>query len=112
MPLASFYLFDMLLQIVPLCHLLINRVSFAGNERDAANRERLESLGVTHVLNVTSHIPLHFEQEGFTYKRLPASDSGSQNLKQYFDDAFHFIGEHLKRGTCISNFSPVKSVRD
>lgn len=90
----------------------INRLLFAGNERDAACRERMESLGVTHVLNVTSHIPMHFEDGGFTYKRLPASDSGSQNLKQYFNDAFHFIGEHLKRAIYVLNFTSVKSVGD
>jgi len=64
---------------------------FIGNQRDAANRERLNELGITHILNVTSHLPLHFENEGITYKRLPATDSGSQNLKQYFSEAINFI---------------------
>lgn len=64
---------------------------FIGNQRDAADRGRLSELGVTHVLNVTSHLPLHFENEGIAYKRLPASDSGSQNLKQYFSEAISFI---------------------
>jgi len=62
-----------------------------GNQRDAANKERLTELGVTHILNVTAHLPLHFENEGITYMRLPASDSGSQNLKQYFSEAISFI---------------------
>jgi len=64
---------------------------FIGNQRDAANRERLNELGVTHILNVTNHLPLHFENEGIVYKRLPATDSGSQNLKQYFSEAIQFI---------------------
>lgn len=64
---------------------------FIGNQRDAANKERLNKLGITHVLNVTSHLPLHFEDEGITYKRLPATDSGSQNIKQYFSEAINFI---------------------
>jgi len=62
-----------------------------GNQRDAANRERLTELGVTHILNVTAHLPLHFESDGIAYMRLPASDSGSQNLKQYFSEAISFI---------------------
>jgi len=62
-----------------------------GNQRDAASKERLTELGVTHVLNVTAHLPLHFEDDGITYMRLPASDSGSQNLKQYFSEAIRFI---------------------
>lgn len=62
-----------------------------GNQRDAANRERLTELGITHILNVTSQLPLHFESDGITCKRLSASDSGSQNLKQYFAEAIEFI---------------------
>jgi hypothetical protein len=62
-----------------------------GNQRDASDRERLRELGVTHIINVTSQLPLHFETDGIVYKRLPASDSGSQNLKQYFQDAIAFI---------------------
>lgn len=67
---------------------------FAGNERDAASKEVLNQSKITHVLNVTSHIPQHFENDaGVTYKRLAASDSCSQNLKQYFEEAITFIGE-------------------
>lgn len=66
----------------------------SGNERDAANLQRLNDLGITHVLNVTSHIPLHFEKNGIKYKRIPASDSGQQNLRQYFEEAGVFIGKY------------------
>ncbi|GAU97894.1 hypothetical protein RvY_09117 [Ramazzottius varieornatus] len=66
---------------------------YLGNERDAADMNRLASLKVTHVLNVTSHSPCHYEKEGIRYKRLPASDSGQQNLAQYFKEAFEFIDE-------------------
>jgi dual specificity MAP kinase phosphatase len=62
-----------------------------GNQRDAASRGSLTELGVTHVLNVTNHLPLHFEMDGLTYKRLPATDSSSQNLKQFFTEAIDFI---------------------
>merc|ERR1712226_1602761 len=66
---------------------------YIGNERDAANRETLKELGITHVLNATSHLALHFENDGIIYKRLPASDNANQNLKQYFSDAFSFIDD-------------------
>ena len=69
-----------------------------GNERDAANRDRLSDVGITHVLNVTSHLPLFFDgEDGLTYYRLSASDSAHQNLTQYFDDTFEFIGEYRTR---------------
>jgi len=74
-------------QILPFLYL--------GNERDAANETRLRDLGITHVLNVTAHIPFFAEQDrlGLTCKRLPASDSGQQNLRQYFQTASDFIDE-------------------
>lgn len=66
---------------------------FIGNHRDASNRECLKQLGITHIINCTSHLPLHFEDDGIIYKKLPANDSGCQNLKQYFRDAIEFIDE-------------------
>jgi len=65
-----------------------------GNERDASSRQQLKDAGIDHVLNVTSHVPLHFSDDvTMTYCRIPASDSGCQNLKQYFDKVVAFIGE-------------------
>jgi dual specificity MAP kinase phosphatase len=64
---------------------------FIGNERDASNRARLTELGITHIVNVTAHLPLHFDSDGIEYLRLPASDSGNQNLKQFFAKANEFI---------------------
>ncbi|KAH3850690.1 dual specificity protein phosphatase 10-like [Dreissena polymorpha] len=77
-------------QILPFLYL--------GNERDAANLQRLNDLGVTYVLNVTSHLPQHFENHGIRYKRIPASDSGQQNLRQYFEEAGCFIDEAREAG--------------
>ena len=66
---------------------------YLGNAKDAADLSLLQRLGITRVLNVTSQIPGYHEQSGITYKQLPANDSGHQNLKQYFEQAFEFIGE-------------------
>lgn len=64
-----------------------------GNERDAANKDIIDSLAITHVLNVTAHLPEHFKSSGIIYKRLPANDSSQQDLMKYFDQAFEFIGK-------------------
>ncbi|XP_052058238.1 dual specificity protein phosphatase 10-like isoform X2 [Mytilus californianus] len=72
-------------QILPFLYL--------GNERDASNLQRLRELNISHILNITSNIPKYFENQGIKYKRLPASDSGCQNLRQYFDEAIQFIDE-------------------
>ncbi|XP_046567736.1 dual specificity protein phosphatase 10-like [Haliotis rubra] len=71
---------------------------YLGNERDAASLDRLRSHRITHVLNVTSHVPLYYEKQGIKYKRIPASDSGQQNLKQYFEEALEFIDDCRQTG--------------
>lgn len=67
---------------------------YLGNSKDAADLSCLQGLGTTCVLNVTSQLPGYHEECGITYKQIPASDSGHQNLKQYFEEAFEFIGEY------------------
>ncbi|CAM2116875.1 unnamed protein product [Caretta caretta] len=72
---------------------------FLGNERDAQDLERMLSLNVGHVLNVTTHLPLYHAQSGhLRYKRLPATDNSRQDLRQYFEEAFEFIEEAHQRG--------------
>ncbi|XP_076305730.1 dual specificity protein phosphatase 10-like isoform X1 [Tachypleus tridentatus] len=66
---------------------------FLGNERDATNLANLRKLGIGHVLSVTVHNTGHHNSSGIIYKRLPASDSCHQNIKQYFEEAFDFIDE-------------------
>lgn len=65
---------------------------FLGNEGDA-DLKRLQELDITYVLNVTSQLPDSCQKTGIRYKRLPAADSYHQNLKQYFEEAFEFIGK-------------------
>ncbi|XP_059497464.1 dual specificity protein phosphatase 10-like [Stegostoma tigrinum] len=67
---------------------------YLGNERDAQDLVRLRQLNVGYVINVTTHLPLYHAQAGTVrYKRLPATDSSKQNLRQYFEEAFEFIEE-------------------
>lgn len=64
-----------------------------GNERDARDLSQLRTLNISYVLNVTSHVPLYYDAQGIRYKRIPASDSAQQNLKQYFEEAIEYIGK-------------------
>ena len=67
---------------------------YLGNERDARDLAMLRRANIGFVLNVTTHLPLfHYDTGLFCYKRLPATDSNKQNLRQYFEEAFEFIGE-------------------
>ncbi|CAG5129700.1 unnamed protein product [Candidula unifasciata] len=72
-------------QILPFLYL--------GNERDARDLAQLRSLNISYILNVTSHVPQYYDEQGIRYKRIPASDSGQQNLKQYFEEAIEFIDD-------------------
>ncbi|XP_028580422.1 dual specificity protein phosphatase 10 [Podarcis muralis] len=67
---------------------------FLGNEHDAQDLEKMQRLNIGYVINVTTHLPLyHYEKGLLNYKRLPATDSNKQNLRQYFEEAFEFIEE-------------------
>lgn len=75
---------------------------FLGNEQDAQDLDVMQRLNIGYVINVTTHLPLyHYEKGLFNYKRLPATDSNKQNLRQYFEEAFEFIGNYLLRGSLI-----------
>lgn len=66
---------------------------YLGNERDAQDLDQMQRLNIGYILNVTTHLPLYLYDLGmFRYKRLPATDSNKQNLRQYFEEAFEFIG--------------------
>lgn len=68
---------------------------YLGNGKDAANLQLLQALGITRVLSVTSQLPGYHEERGITYRQIPASDSCHQNLKQYFEETYDFIGKSL-----------------
>ncbi|KAG8038751.1 hypothetical protein G9C98_000306 [Cotesia typhae] len=74
---------------------------YLGNGRDAADLQLLQALGATRVLNVTSQLPGYHESRGITYLQIPANDSGHQNLKQYFEEAFNFIEDARKAGCSV-----------
>lgn len=68
---------------------------YLGNERDAQDLDLLRHLNVGYVVNVTTHLPLYHVNAGLRYKRLPATDNSKQNLRQYFEEVFEFIGKIL-----------------
>lgn len=71
---------------------------YLGNSKDADDRDGMTANGITRVLNVTtsqqSPSPtMDHRTSGIVYKRLSVLDNGHANLKQYFEEAFEFIGE-------------------
>lgn len=80
---------------------------YLGNEHDAQDINLLQRLNIGYILNVTTHLPLyHYDTGLFIYKRLPATDSNKQNLRQYFEEAFEFIGmKTVNVKFCIQSLS-------
>lgn len=66
---------------------------YLGNEKDAQDLDLLRRLNIGYVVNVTTHLPLYHVNSGLRYKRLPATDNSKQNLRQYFEEGFEFIGK-------------------
>lgn len=84
---------------------------YVGNARDSSNRKLLKELGIKYILSVTTHTPQsNFSSENstnepnpdantnainaeFRTKWIPVSDSLSENLATYFEDACDFIGK-------------------
>lgn len=66
---------------------------YLGNEKDAQDLDLLRHLNIGYVVNVTTHLPLYHVSSGLRYKRLPATDNSKQNLRQYFEEGFEFIGK-------------------
>ncbi|RWS25988.1 dual specificity protein phosphatase 10-like isoform X2 [Leptotrombidium deliense] len=75
---------------------------YLGNAKDALDCEVLHKLGITYILNVTTHLPTPLCPHGsIRNKRLPLIDSDQQNVKQYFKEAFEFIDEAERSGSNI-----------
>ena len=67
---------------------------FLGNARDASDLRGLLERNISCVLNVTNDIPNKFENDSrFTYMNLRVQDNWQTNLRDYFEEAFRFIGK-------------------
>eukprot|EP00939_MAST-03C_sp_MAST-3C-sp1_P000473 g473.t1 len=70
---------------------------YVGDKRDANDKERLQQLGITHILNATRDIPNYFPGL-FTYESVPVDDHESTDLRSHFYRSNKFIHNAIRRG--------------
>ncbi|GAB5357631.1 hypothetical protein AAMO2058_000390400 [Amorphochlora amoebiformis] len=77
---------------------------YIGNKNVARDREKLLSLGITHVVNCTVErheggCHNYFENEpGFHYLRCAVQDSDAARLRDYFEDVTKFVDQARESG--------------
>ena len=73
---------------------------YLGDRHDAANRELLTKLGVSHILNSAFQIPNYHERH-FLYCNLPVFDRVGEDLSRFFEQAATFIKEAKEERTAV-----------
>jgi len=69
---------------------------YLGNSRDAEDLNVLRQCQIQTIVNISTSIPCHFENEkSFEYLRLPCHDSPNQNILQYFETTLEYIHQKL-----------------
>lgn len=78
---------------------------YLGDRMTAGESDRLNSLGITHVLNVTQDIPNFYENKDvglserrLTYKRCALKDRIDANIAEHFTGACDFINRARETG--------------
>lgn len=81
---------------------------YLGNESDAKDLDKLDELGIYHILNVTKNIPFYDQNKEkskkFFFNRISVNDSTGESLMEHFDEAFYFIGKYLSTHEIILLF--------
>jgi protein-tyrosine phosphatase len=75
---------------------------WVGSVDDANDIERLQELGISHILNSAKQIePPKDAEELFIYKKISMVDTPEENLLAFLPEAFEFIKEAKESGGCI-----------
>ena len=71
-------------------------------------KAQMQKCGVTHILTVGKCMSPMFKSD-FKYMVIEIDDRPTENLRQYFDDAFDFIDDALRTGTIYVHCAAGKS---
>lgn len=73
---------------------------YLGSEIHSSQKELLQRLGITAIMNVSRNIPNFFE-EAFHYKSIPVDDTYTADIGRWFEEAAAFIGKKLFWTLCF-----------
>ena len=66
---------------------------YLGSQEDSLNSELLKDFAIDYVLNVSQSCPMSENQKSGHCLRIPVRDTGTENIVEWFDKAFDFIGK-------------------
>ena len=66
---------------------------YLGNEEDAKNGSTLQSIGINFVMNVSVSAADSAHVIATHYMKIPIRDSTTENIVEWFQSAFDFIGK-------------------
>eukprot|EP01114_Cavostelium_apophysatum_P005593 TRINITY_DN16783_c0_g1_i1.p1 TRINITY_DN16783_c0_g1~~TRINITY_DN16783_c0_g1_i1.p1 ORF type:complete len:347 (-),score=87.76 TRINITY_DN16783_c0_g1_i1:166-1206(-) len=75
---------------------LLPQFLFLGSFDNVKNKKQLQSLGVTHILNMADELENPYGKDEFVYKACGVNDTSKDDIKKYFKDALDFIDEAKK----------------
>ncbi len=76
---------------------------YLGSAEDSQNAEPLKSYGIEFIMNVSVTAPDSPHVIKTNYMKIPVQDSTSENLVDWFQSAFSFIGELVRCSYFITN---------
>ena len=65
---------------------------FIGDEQHSCNKELLDKIGITAILNVSNSCQSLFTSQ-YVYKVIPVQDKNNENILVWFAEAIQFIGK-------------------
>lgn len=80
-----------------LCPVSILPNLFLGSAHHASQKELLDKLGITAILNVSKTSPSAFANN-YQYKNIAIDDNNRENISSHFDSAINFIEDVTSRG--------------
>lgn len=78
-----------------LCPVSILPFLYLGNANHAAQKDLLDTLGITAILNVSKTCPVY--KNCYEYKTIAIDDNERENISSHFDDAIKFIDDVKSR---------------